>query len=234
MNYIAVKSYESLSKQAALLIAAQILNKPNSVLGFATGSSPIGTYEELVSMYKQGILDFSKVTTYNLDEYVGSDENDKNGYRYFMNEHLFSKVNVDMDATHVPNGVCEDPTHEGKRYEDMIVGAGGVDIQLLGIGLNGHIGFNEPDTHFPDTTHLVDLTESTIKANARFYANEAEVPRKAITMGVGTIMRARKVILLATKGKEEIIQRSMYGPISPDVPASILQLHPDVTVIEVI
>lgn len=231
MRVLKVKSYDEMSLLAARMIGGQILLKPDSVLGLATGSSPIGTYKNLVEDYKKGILDFSKVTTVNLDEYYGLDGENNQSYRYFMNDNLFDHVNIDKANTHVPNGVAEDIDAESARYEALVESLGGADLQLLGIGHNGHIGFNEPDTYFPATVHGVKLTESTIQANSRLFDRIEDVPTMAITMGIGTIMKAKKILLIAGEDKAAIIERSVNGPVTPDVPASILQLHKDATVI---
>ena len=229
MNYIEVETYEELSKMAAGIIAEQIMEKPESVLGLATGSSPLGTYKCLVENKE---LDFSKTISINLDEYVGLSADNDQSYRYFMNENLFSKVNIRKDYTFVPDGCAKDVEKECKEYDARIENFGGIDIQLLGIGLDGHIGFNEPDDVFTKETHIVDLDESTIKANARFFESEEDVPKKAITMGVGGIMGAKKVLLIANgKNKEEIVKKAFFGPITSKIPASILQLHPNLTVI---
>ncbi len=232
MNFITVDSYEKLSRKAANIIAAEIISKPNAVIGLATGSSPLGTYARLIEMYKDGDLDFSQVTSVNLDEYVGlTGENDQS-YRYFMDNNLFKHVNIDPAKTFVPNGCAADLAKEGAEYDQRIADFGGIDIQLLGIGVDGHIGFNEPDDCFTAETHRVTLDQSTIEANARFFANEDEVPKEAITMGMLSIMQAKKVLLVANgKNKYDILKKAFYGPITPAVPASILQLHPDVTVI---
>ena len=232
MKYIEVESYNELSRKAAAIIAAQVIAKPESILGLATGSSPLGTYECLVKACENKDLDFSKVTSVNLDEYVGLTPDNDQSYRYFMNTNLFSKINIRKECTFVPNGCADDMEKEGREYDERIETLGGIDIQLLGIGLDGHIGFNEPDDVFTKETHLVDLDPSTIEANARFFASADDVPKKAITMGMGAIMNAKKVLLIANgKNKEEIVKKSFFGPITPEVPASILQLHPDVTVI---
>lgn len=232
MQFITVDTYEELSKKAADIIAAQVILKPASILGLATGSSPLGTYANLAEKCKNGEVDFSKVTSVNLDEYANlSVENDQS-YRYFMNENLFSKINIKMENTHVPNGCVEDFAAEGSRYDALVQDLGGIDLQLLGIGLDGHIGFNEPDDCFTKETHLVSLDPSTIEANARFFASEDEVPKQAITMGMLSIMQAKKILLIANgEKKAEILKEAFYGPITPKVPASILQLHPDVVVI---
>ncbi len=232
MKFLTVKSYEELSRLAANLIAAQINMKPDCVLGLATGSSPLGTYARLAELCAAGDVDFSAVTSVNLDEYVGLTGDNEQSYRYFMDHNLFSKVNIRPEATYVPSGVSADPVEEGKRYDALIQSLGGIDLQLLGIGLDGHIGFNEPDDCFTKETHPVQLDESTIEANARFFASRDDVPRQAVTMGMGAIMDARKVLLIANgQNKKEILEKAFYGPITPQVPASILQLHPDVTVI---
>ncbi len=232
MKFITVKTYEELSNKAADIIASQIILKPNCVLGLATGSSPVGTYKRLIEDNKNGKIDFSNVTSVNLDEYVGLDGTNDQSYRYFMNDNLFNHVNIDKAKTFVPNGKAADLKAEGEAYDKMIKDLGGIDLQLLGIGLDGHIGFNEPDDYFTAATHEVTLDESTIKANARFFANEDEVPKTAITMGMLSIMQAKKVLLVANgAAKKEILEKSFSGPVDPKVPASILQLHPDVTVI---
>lgn len=231
MKYIEVENYEELSRKAAAIIAAQVISKPESVLGLATGSSPLGTYDCLAKACENGDLDFSKVTSINLDEYVGLTGDNDQSYRYFMNTNLFSKINIRKEYTFVPDGCAKDVEKECKEYDERIEELG-IDIQLLGIGLDGHIGFNEPDDVFIKETHLVELDPSTIEANARFFASADEVPKTAVTMGMGGIMNAKKVLLIANgKNKEEIIKKAFFGPITPKVPASILQLHPDVTVI---
>ena len=232
MNIIHVSSYEELSRKAADIIAAQIILKPNCVLGLATGSTPIGTYQNLVKKYEQGDLDFSKLTTFNLDEYLGLTGEHPQSYRYFMNDNLFSHVNVRPECTHVPDGCAADPKAYGLAYDQAIADMGGIDLQLLGIGNNGHIAFNEPADCFVAETHTVTLKQSTIEANKRFFNSIDEVPTQAITMGMGSIMKAKKVLLIADgPAKKEAIEKSFYGPITPEVPASILQLHPDLTVI---
>lgn len=231
MRIIETESYEKMSALAAGIIGAQVLLKPDCVLGLATGSSPIGTYKELVKGCEAGILDFSKVRTVNLDEYCGLKPDDPQSYRYFMEQNLFQHVNIKPENTHLPNGLCEDIDTESAQYEDLIDSLGGVDLQLLGIGHNGHIGFNEPTDCFPRYVHRVDLTESTIKANSRLFDKIEDVPTKAITMGIGTIMKAARILLIAGEDKKEIIQKALFGPVTPMVPASVLQLHRDVTVI---
>jgi len=192
MQFITVKTYEELSRKAANIIAAQIIQKPECVLGLATGSTPLGAYGELVKKYENGDLDFSTVTSVNLDEYAGLDGSNDQSYRYFMDTNLFNKVNIDKAKTHVPNGCAEDLAAEGARYDALIQELGGIDLQLLGIGLDGHIGFNEPDNCFTKETHEVELDPSTIEANARFFASIEDVPTSAITMGMQAIMQARK------------------------------------------
>ncbi|MBQ0083966.1 MAG: glucosamine-6-phosphate deaminase [Clostridiales bacterium] len=232
MRFIEVDTYEELSKQGAEIIARQIISKPNCVLGLATGSSPVGLYKELIKKYEAGSLDFSKVTSVNLDEYKGLSGGNDQSYRYFMNNNLFNFVNIDKARTFVPCGTSADAAAECKKYDENIEKLGGIDLQLLGIGFDGHIGFNEPDDKFTKETHIVDLDESTIKANARFFESEADVPRQALTMGMGGIMSAKKVLLIASgESKREIVEKAFFGPITPKVPASILQLHNDLTVI---
>ena len=232
MKFITVDTYEKMSRKAANIISAQIISKPDSVLGLATGSTPIGIYKQLIEWYNKGDLDFSCVTSINLDEYVGLDGENDQSYRYFMNNNLFKSVNIDINNTFVPNGCADDLEAEAKAYDERIKEFGGIDLQLLGIGLDGHIGFNEPDEFFIKDTHVVDLDESTIKANARFFESEEDVPRKAVTMGMMSIMQSKKVLLVANgANKKEILEKAFYGPITPQIPASILQLHPDLTVI---
>ena len=231
MRIIKTNTYEEMSVLAANMIGGQVLLKPNCVLGLATGSSPIGTYKTLVENYEKGILDFSRVQTVNLDEYCGLSGDNPNSYRYFMNHHLFDHINIDKANTHVPNGNAVDLEAESIRYEKFIESIGGVDLQLLGIGHNGHIGFNEPTTYFPKDVHTVNLTESTINANSRLFERREDVPTQAITMGIGTIMKANKILLIAGEDKTDIIEKSLYGKVTPEVPASVLQLHKDVTVI---
>lgn len=232
MNFITVETYEKLSIMAANIIADVVKNKPNAVLGLATGSSPLGTYARLAEKCKNEGLDFSNCTSVNLDEYVGLDGDNDQSYRYFMNKNLFSYINIDINKTFVPNGCAPDLKKEGEEYDKMIESLGGIDIQLLGIGLDGHIGFNEPDDCFTKETHLVKLDDSTIEANSRFFSSIDEVPKEAITMGMYSIMQAKKVLLIANgKNKKEILEKAFFGKITPEVPASILQLHNDVTVI---
>ena len=231
MKIIRAKDYKDMSRKAANIISAQVILKPDSVLGLATGSSPIGIYKQLVKWYKKGDVDFSEVTTVNLDEYAGLPGDNDQSYRYFMNQNLFDHINIDKANTNVPDGTAADLHAECERYEQVVASMGGVDIQLLGIGNNGHIAFNEPCDEFPEKTHVVDLTQNTIEANARFFQSMDEVPKQAITMGIGTIMKAKKIVLLANGPKKaQTIYDTVYGPITPKVPASILRLHPDVTI----
>ena len=232
INYIETETYERMSRMAANLISAQIILKPDSVLGLATGSSPIGIYDQLTKWYEKGDLDFAKVRSVNLDEYVGLDENHPQSYRYFMQKNLFDRVNIKRENTYVPNGVAENYDEECRRFDDIIRKLGGIDVQLLGIGLDGHVGFNEPSDRFEKSTHVVTLQPSTIKANSRFFESENDVPKQAITLGLGAIMKAKKIILVAAgEAKRDILDKALNGPINPTIPASILQLHPDLTVI---
>ena len=232
MKFITVKTYEELSFKGASIIAAQIVQKPNCVLGLATGSSPVGIYQNLVKWNKEGIIDFSEVTSVNLDEYAGLKGDHPQSYRYFMQDNLFDHVNICPEKTFVPNGCASDYAKECADYDQMIADMGGTDLQLLGIGLDGHIGFNEPADHFEGATHVVDLHPSTIEANARFFNSADEVPKQAVTMGMLSIMRAKKILLIANgAAKKEILLKACNGPITPEIPASLLQLHPDVTVI---
>lgn len=232
MTFITTETYDELSNKSAAIIATQILANPKSVLGLATGSSPIGTYQKLIENYKRGELDFSEIRTVNLDEYVGISEDNHQSYRYFMNETLFNHINICKSNTYVPNGCAENLNIEALEYDRIIKRLGGIDLQLLGIGLDGHIGFNEPDNVFIKETHTVELDRSTIRANARFFADESEVPQKAITMGMEGIMSSKQVLLIANgESKKEIIEKAFFGPITPKIPASILQLHNNLTVI---
>ena len=227
------KDYSELSRKAANIIASQILMKPNCVLGLATGSSPVGTYKELIQWYERGDLDFSGITSINLDEYRGLSGDNDQSYRYFMNTNLFDHVNIDKARTNVPDGLEPDAAKACSDYDQIIENAGGIDLQLLGLGHNGHIGFNEPNSFFDKYTHCVDLTEMTIEANKRFFDGNVDlVPKQAYTMGIKTIMQARKVLLVANgAGKAEIIKKAFFGPVTPEVPASILQMHPDFTLV---
>lgn len=232
MKIYKAKDYKDMSRKAANIISAQVIMKPNCVLGLATGSTPIGTYDQLVEWYNKGDLDFSEVTTVNLDEYKGLPRTNDQSYYYFMHQHLFDRVNIDPERTNVPNGMEPDAEKECGRYEELIRSLGGVDLQLLGLGHNGHIGFNEPGEAFEKETHCVDLTESTIEANKRFFASADDVPKQAYTMGIKTIMQAKKILIVVNgENKVDIVERAFFGPVTPEVPASILQLHNDVTLV---
>lgn len=224
------ESRDQVARAAAAIFAAQILKKPNSILGLATGSTPIDTYAELVKMYKAGILDFSKVKTFNLDEYVGLPVSHPESYISFMRRNLFDHIN--LKEYHLPNGLARDLKQECLDYEDAIRQAGGIDLQLLGIGTNGHIGFNEPNDHFVYSTNRVQLTESTIKANRRFFESEDQVPREALSMGIGTIMQAKSILMICMgESKADVVEKMINGPVDPKVPASILRTHHHVTVL---
>ena len=232
MKIYKAKDYKDMSRKAANIISAQVIMKPNCVLGLATGSTPIGTYDQLVEWYNKGDLDFSEVTTVNLDEYKGLPRTNDQSYYYFMHQHLFDRVNIDPERTNVPNGMEPDAEKECGRYEELIRSLGGVDLQLLGLGHNGHLGFNEPGEAFEKETHCVDLTESTIEANKRFFASADDVPKQAYTMGIKTIMQAKKILIVVNgENKADIVERAFFGPVTPEVPASILQLHNDVTLV---
>ena len=226
------KDYNDLSRKAANIISAQIIMKPNCVLGLATGSSPIGTYRQLVDWFKKGDLDFREVHTVNLDEYKGLGGDNKESYRFFMNSNLFDQVNIDKQNTNVPNGLAVDAEAECDRYNKLIRQLGGIDLQLLGIGHNGHIGFNEPEEAFEKETHLVTLTESTIEANARLFDKQEEVPKYAFTMGIKSIMQAKKILIIASgEDKAQSMRDAFFGPVTPKIPASILQIHNDLTIV---
>ena len=232
MNIIRAKDYQDMSRKAANIISAQIIMKPDCVLGLATGSTPVGTYRQLIEWYEKGDLDFSRVSTVNLDEYRGLAHTDPQSYYYFMQENLFDHVKIDKTATHVPDGTNPDAADACAKHEQIIKSLGGIDLQLLGLGNNGHIGFNEPGAAFEKETHLVDLAESTIRANARFFTSIDEVPKQAYTMGIRTIMQAKKILVVVSgESKADIVSRAFFGPVTPEVPASILQMHPDVTVV---
>lgn len=232
MQLIRVSSYEELSRKAADIISAQVILKPGCVLGLATGSTPIGTYRQLIERFRRGDLDFSRVTAFNLDEYLGISPEHPQSYHAFMQEQLFRHINICPRRCHVPEGCAEDPRAFAKAYDQAIAEHGGIDLQLLGIGNNGHIAFNEPGDAFIKETHVVSLKKSTIEANKRFFTSIDQVPTQAITMGVGSIMQAKKVLLLAEGPvKKDALEKALYGPICPQMPASILQLHPYLTVI---
>jgi len=232
MKIIEATDYQDMSRKAANVISAQVILFPKSILGLATGSTPLGVYRQLIDWYQKGDVDFSKVTSVNLDEYCGLPVDHPQSYHYYMKENFFQHINIQPQNTHVPNGLANDIHAECVRYDKLISGLGGIDLQLLGLGHTGHIGFNEPDESFDKTTHKVTLKQKTIDANARFFNNESEVPQYAITMGIKAIMQAKKILLVANgEGKADILYRSLFGPITPVVPASILQLHPNVTVV---
>ena len=232
MKIYKAKDYDELSRKAASIIASQVLMKPDCVLGLATGSTPIGTYKQLIEWYNKGDLDFSSVKSVNLDEYRGLTRDNDQSYYYFMYNNLFKHININMDCTNVPDGTQSDSDKECSRYEDVIKSLGGIDLQLLGLGHNGHIGFNEPDEEFAKTTHCVNLTQSTIEANKRFFASIDDVPKQAYTMGIGTIMKAKKILLVVSgSDKAQILHDVLSGPVTPHVPASVLQLHNDVIVV---
>ena len=226
------KDYQDVSRKAANIMSAQIIMKPNAVLGLATGSTPVGLYKQLIEWYNKGDLDFSQITSVNLDEYKGLSGDNDQSYRYFMNTNLFDHVNIDKTRTYVPNGLEEDSDKACADYNEIIRSVGGIDIQLLGIGGNGHIGFNEPDQVFTKGTHCVNLAESTIEANKRFFASADDVPRQALTMGICDIIQAKKVVMVVSgEDKADAVQKAFFGPVTPEVPASILQLHPDFTLV---
>ncbi|MDF2634522.1 MAG: Glucosamine-6-phosphate deaminase [Pelosinus sp.] len=221
-----------MSARAARIVAGQIYLKPNSILGLATGSTPLLMYKELIRVHKEVGLDLSEIVTFNLDEYLGLPKEDQQSYHYYMFHHFFNHINIKKKNIFIPDGMVQDVGQECKNYDENIKEMGGIDLQVLGIGNNGHIGFNEPDIKFEATTHKVKLDDETIHANARFFATIEEVPRFAISMGIKTIMHAKKVLLLVSgENKAEVLYHALYGGITPEIPASILQLHQDVTVI---
>lgn len=232
MNIIKAKDYQDMSRKAANIISAQVIMKPDCVLGLATGSTPVGTYAQLVEWYKKGDLDFARVSTVNLDEYRGLKHSDPQSYYYFMQENLFKHVNIREDATFVPDGTNPDAGAACAAHEEIIRSLGGIDLQLLGLGNNGHIGFNEPGAAFEKETHCVDLTESTIEANSRFFDSIDQVPTQAYTMGIRTIMQAKRILVVANgEAKADAVAKAFWGPVTPEVPGSILQMHPNVTVV---
>ena len=232
MKIYSAQDYQSMSRKAANILSAHVILKPDSVLGLATGSTPIGMYKQLIEWYNKGDIDFSQVHTVNLDEYLGLAPTHDQSYRYFMQANLFDHVNVPPENTNVPNGLAPDPEAECARYNQVIADLGGIDVQVVGMGHNGHIGFNEPEESFELETHVVDLTDNTIDANARFFASRDEVPRQAVTMGIKSIMQARHILVVVSgKDKAEIVKRAFFGPVTPKVPASILQMHPHVSLV---
>ncbi len=226
------QDYKDMSRKAANILSAQVIMKPNCVLGLATGSSPLGAYKQLIEWYEKGDIDFSHVTSVNLDEYKGLDPNNEQSYRYFMNTNFFDHINIDKKKTFVPDGLEMDTEKAILKYNEIIRNTGGVDLQLLGLGHNGHIGFNEPGEQFEKETHCVDLAQTTIEANRRFFDSEEDVPKQAYTMGIKSIMQAKKILLIVSgQDKAEILDKALNGPITPELPASILQLHNDVIVV---
>ena len=232
MKIIRAKDYADMSRKAANIISAQVIMKPNCVLGLATGGTPVGAYAQLVDWYNKGDIDFSEVTTVNLDEYRGLPKEHPESYWSFMHRNLFDKVNIDPAKINLPDGTNPDAEDACAKYNQIIHAVGGIDLQLLGIGHDGHIGFNEPCDHFPVMTHEVQLTDMTREANKRFFSSIDEVPTAAVTMGVGTVMAARKIVMVITGAdKADILYKVFFGPVTPEVPGSILQFHPDVTLI---
>ena len=228
MQVYVAENYTDMSRKAANILSAQVILKPDTVMGLATGSSPVGTYQQLIEWYKKGDLDFAQVRTVNLDEYAGLAPDHSQSYRRFMQENFFDHINIPRENTHVPNGLAPDLEAECRRYNQVIQSLGGIDIQLLGMGHNGHIGFNEPGQAFELETHVVDLTDNTIEANARFFASRDEVPRHAITMGIKSIMQAQRIVMVVSGAdKADIVRAAFAGPVVPQVPASILQMHPN-------
>ena len=232
MKIIIAENYKQMGAYAADVMGAQVILNPNCVLGLATGSTPLSLYKELIKRNKEGILDFSKVKTVNLDEYVGLGIESDQSYVYFMQKNLFEHINIDMKNTNLPNGLNDNVNEECARYEAVIETLGGIDMQLLGIGYNGHIGFNEPADSFAVNTNCVNLQKSTIEANSRFFAKADDVPKKAYTMGIGTILKARRILVVASgEGKADIVRQMIKGSVTPKVPASVLQMHRAVTVV---
>lgn len=232
MRIYKAADYKDMSRKAANIIASQVIMKPDCVLGLATGSTPVGTYQNLVEMYENGDLDFSEVRTVNLDEYKGLPRENDQSYYYFMHDNLFDHVNIKPENTNLPDGTEPDADKECTRYEELIRTLGGQDLQLLGLGHNGHIGFNEPTDIFEKDTHCVDLQERTIEANKRFFASADDVPKQAYTMGIGTIMQAKKILIVVSgEDKAETVAKAFFGPVTPEVPASVLQLHKDVILV---
>ena len=232
MKTIICKNYDEISKVASKLICDEVNKKPDITLGLATGSTPLGTYKEIINLYNEGKVDFNKVKTFNLDEYYNLPKSNEQSYDYFMKENFFNHINIDLNNTNIPNGLASDIETECKEYDLSILNNGGIDLQILGIGANAHIAFNEPSDTFKIGTSLVDLTQSTIQANSRFFEKIEDVPTQAISMGIGSIFKAKKIILIASgKSKAEAIYKTLNEDINPQVPSSILQLHNDVTLI---
>lgn len=232
MRVINAKSYGDMSRKAANVISAQVILKSNCVLGLATGATVLGIYEQLIDWYQKGDIDFAGVRTVNLDEYVGLSKDHEQSYRHYMDMNFFQQINIKPKNTHLPNGMAESIEEECHRYDALVEGLGGIDLQLLGLGHNGHIGFNEPNEAFEKLTHCVQLKETTRKANARFFEGEAQVPKKAITMGIKSIMQAKRIVLCVSGAhKAEILKQVLTGPVTPALPGSILQMHPNLTVV---
>lgn len=232
MKLIRAKNYKDMSRKAANFLSAQVILKENSVLGLATGGTSEGIYEQLAEWYRKGDIDFSAVSTVNLDEYVGLDAGNERSYRYFMHQHLFRHINIKEKNCHLPDGMAADIETECIRYDRLIEKLGGIDMQLLGIGENGHIGFNEPGEAFEQMTHCIQLKDKTIEANARYFPRKEDVPRQAVTMGVKAIMQARAIVLCASGArKADILKKVLYGPVTPEVPGSVLQMHPRLIVV---
>lgn len=232
MNILTFDTEEQLNEAGAGILSGLVQVNPQAVLGLATGGTPVGIYEKLVESYKRGVVSFKQVTTFNLDEYVGISPEHHQSYSHYMRHHLFNHVDINLERTHVPCGTAADLEAESRDYDALIEEAGRIDIQLLGLGHNGHIGFNEPSDELVSGTHIVELAEATKNANARYFTSEEEVPSQAITMGVGMILKAKK-ILLVVKGEDKaaIVKRALQGPISTNCPASLLQTHPELTVL---
>ncbi|MBQ9550495.1 MAG: glucosamine-6-phosphate deaminase [Lachnospiraceae bacterium] len=232
MRIYVTKDYAEMSRKAANIISAQIILKPDSILGLATGSTPVGTYDQLVEWYKKGDLDFSELITVNLDEYKGLGPDNPQSYVYYMHKNLFDRVNIKPENTHLPDGLNDDPIAACGEYNELLQSLGEQDLQLLGLGRNGHIGFNEPDDIFDQDVHCVSLTNSTIEANKRFFEAGEEVPKYAYTMGIRSILRAKKILVAASgEDKADAVYKAFFGPVTPLVPASILQLHDDVILV---
>lgn len=232
MRVYCAENYAAMSRRAANIISAQVITKPDSVLGLATGGTPVGAYQRLVEFYKEGDLSFAEIRSVNLDEYYGLSPRHEQSYRYFMQSNLFDHIDIKPENTHVLNGLAKDPAEECAKYNQLIEDLGGIDLQLLGMGHNGHIAFNEPGDDFGLETHLVTLTERTIEANTRFFERKEDVPRQALTMGIKNIMRARRILMVVSGAdKAEAVYKAFCGRVTKEVPASILQLHPDVTLV---
>jgi glucosamine-6-phosphate deaminase len=232
MKILEATDYQGMSRKAANIISAQVILFPRSVLGLATGSTPLGIYKQLIEWYRKGDLDFSEISTVNLDEYCGLSPENPQSYHYYMEHNFFKHVNIRPEKTFIPNGLAEDINEECKKYDKLICDLGGIDLQLLGLGSTGHIGFNEPNESFDKMTHKVALNQKTIRDNSRFFHNIDEVPKYAVTMGIKAIMQAKKIVMVVSgEKKAEILEKVLFGPVTPEIPASILQLHPDVTVV---